>query len=591
MFKDLLYEFEHHSTGTQTCDTDSVVLDTYRLASGLYIRLNDGGPMDKLFIPKSGEMPESGLLEWFKRADFQSRIINTNKAIDLPQKKVHSNNIYTMFCKYETFLENNILSASLRKSIERYYSKFLVPWDNDTEKILDSAGYEKLTPLQVDVCKNRICSSLDTVAAVLLEQPTKGGCYVKMFINMPDDDYVREGSRYFLPRIFNCNTYNIQYNENVLGLSNSNMGMNLNKPYLEHKTTSFKVPYRVSASDAVTLRKFMIWLGNQKRDSKSIYSGYVPVIKHSPQLLEVTSEITNNQHTHYLQFHPDKMEGFIINDYDFLPCYSDKLDKPFEVQNYLNASKFELGGKKFFLSEVEQAVDFYLFNKQLVFNYAPREIKVSSRLNAKLAKEVMASRDMFFAWFHKGNSAPLMAGLEQATLRIVIARLQDIGQPVYLKSALNMRYSLIDYFELEGKDMANRIKDQYEALKTKVLSKDGNAFCESEIEFYMAAGQILCYLISLSKAQKVTYDTLLRGVLGSATAESIKEQVNHYLLKYSYAIDTKDHQFNRMLTIVNSYDAQDGEKTCIDALLCGFATDSIITDSIIKEKKQGGNRR
>lgn len=583
MFKDLLYEFEHHSTDSHAFDVNGMIQDTYRLAHGLYIRLNDDGGLDKLFIPKDGEMPDSELCDWFKMADFQSLLIEMNKSVD-PKKKIHSNNIYTMFCKYETFLENGKVNTALHESIVRYYSTFSQPWDSKTAQILGSAGYEKLELSQIDTCKNRILSAIDEVVAVLLEQPVKGGCYVKLFIHVPDEDYLREGARYYLPRIFNCNNYNLEYDGKLIGLSNANMGMNAKKPYLSHKTTAFQVPYRLDLQDAIALRKFLIWLGGQKRDGKPVLSGYIPVKKHKPQLFEGRKCIDDSSALDYIHF--EKGMGVTIDDYDFLPCYSDKLEKPFLINNYLNAPKFELGGKKSFLSEVEQAADFYLFNKQLIFNYAPNEIKVSSRLNAQLAREVIASRDMFFAWFHKGDSAPLRAGLEQATLRTVIARLHDIGQPSYLKSALNMRYSLIDYFESEGKGMGNRIKDQYEALKSKVLGKDSNAFCENGTEFYMAAGQILNYLLSLSKAQKVTYDTLLRGVLGSATAESIKEQVNRYLLKYSYAIDTKNPRFNRMLTIVNSYDGNDGEKACIDALLCGFATDNII---YYKNKEESDN--
>ena len=52
MLKDLLNEFIHHQDQYSEFDMDTMVLDSYRLKPGLYIRLNRDGGLDECFIGK-----------------------------------------------------------------------------------------------------------------------------------------------------------------------------------------------------------------------------------------------------------------------------------------------------------------------------------------------------------------------------------------------------------------------------------------------------------------------------------------------------------------------------------------------------------
>ena len=106
-----------------------------------------------------------------------------------------------------------------------------------------------------------------------------------------------------------------------------------------------------------------------------------------------------------------------------------------------------------------------------------------------------------------------------------------------------------------------------------------STFCESKMEFYLAAGQILKYLFSLSKAQKLCYDVLLRSVTSAKTPAGLKAQIQQVFIKYAYDIECTlpYSRYDKMLTIVNSYiPDNDGESIWVDMLLCGFAADSII---------------
>ena len=164
-------------------------------------------------------------------------------------------------------------------------------------------------------------------------------------------------------------------------------------------------------------------------------------------------------------------------------------------------------------------------------------------------------------------------------MQLVLAQLEDLVSLNSLAYVLNVRYALLEYFNEEEKHMGNEVANAYEALKDKVINQKTNTFCESRMEFYLAAGQLLKYLFSLSKAQKVCYDVLLRSVTSSKTLAGLKAQIQQLFNKYAYSIESTHPRYNKMLTIVNSYiPAQEDEEIWLDMLLCGFATENIIEE-------------
>lgn len=576
MLDDLLYQFQHHEVDGHMFDIDTMVLESYRLKPGLYIRLNNDDTMNELYVDKKGNCNNEQLHPWFAKMDFTSCLIEMNKSVD-PKKKIHSNNIYTMFCKLNNFINNGAVNPNLASDIERYYSEFRAFKDVKAKEILTAAGYTLLEEAKISNCKDRMIAVLTSTSALVMKYAIKDNCYIKLFLDADEAAYTYEGSRYLLPKIFNCNDYNLEYNGKVLGLSNSNMGMNAKKPFLEHKSTAFKVPFRISAEDAVTLRKLFLWLGSQKREEKAVSSGYIPVDRHLPELLVEADKLFQRQSVNYVHF--ENGMDVTIDDYDFLPRYCDKLDEPVQFKNYLEVKGFS-GGNKVLLSEVEEIINRYFFNYKLVYNYYTSSVRAGKDLSHELAEQIMLTRDVWHAWFRKGNPVLLTAEIvNKLTMQIILAQLQDLNYLNTIAYSLNIRFALLKYFNKEDQDMGNQVANAYNALKDKVINQKRNAFCESRMEFYLAAGQILKYLFSLSKAQKICYDVLLRSVTSAKTPSGLKAQIQQFFRKYAYDIEcTRSYsRYDKMLTIVNSYiPDNDDENIWVDMLLCGFATDSII---------------
>ncbi|MGI6605592.1 MAG: hypothetical protein ACOX2X_00805 [Peptococcia bacterium] len=575
MLKDLLNEFIHHQDQYPEFDIDAMLIDNYRLKPGLYIKINRNGDFDELYVGKKGEISANdSLVEWFKRADFYSSLIEMNKPVD-PKKKIHSNNKFSLFCKLETFW-NEGLNPQLEEHIERYFNALMTVKDKESAEILTTAGYKPLDKKDVEEYKQLFLSSLNEVGERIRTHNIRDNCYIKLFIDEKIDAYSYECGRYMLPKIFNCNNYNESVNGKVLGLSNTDMGMNAKKPYLEHKTTQYKVPYRIETEEAIKLWKLYIWFNGQTRDEKPLYNGYIPIGEHDPQLLAVAKEIGVRKAVFYLHF--ERGIEITIDDFDMLPSFKDEMDRPIIFKNYLDVPNYK-GGRKQKLSEVEEHINEYLFASQLSKNYDVEKVQVTNKLSQALAVQIMLSREAMKAWLRKGDTLPLRSCVDKITKGVVLARLQNLEYASALAHMLNVRLSLLNYFNEEGKDMGEIIKDAYESLKVKVLNTDKNrepVTCESNTEFCLAVGQLLYYYFSLSEAQKISYDVLWRIITAAKDAEGLKREQKKYFQKYAYRIDTNNPRFNNMLSIVTSYVPEKEEPADIDALLFGFVTSNII---------------
>lgn len=575
MLREIINEFINHETQYPEFDVDTMVLDHYQLKPGLYLQLNDDGSMDELYVAKKSSLPENDpLIEWFKYADFNSCLVEMNKPVD-PKKKIHSNNLFSLFCRRDTFRQNGAVHPKLREHIERYFSALLATRDKESAGILAAAGYEPLQPEAIRTSKERFLASLDAVAERIERYDIKDNCYIKLFLHTGEEEYAYESGRYLLPKLFNNNSYNVTVDGQVLGLSNANMGMNAKKPYLEHKTAAFKVPYRITTREAGLLRKLFLWLNGQTREGKPLYAGYIPIGDHAPELFAISGEVDVRRPVSYLHF--DRGIALTIDDYDFLPSFNDRMDKPLTFENYLDAPKYQ-GGRLDKLSAVEAHINENLYAFQLVRNYDVERVKASDKLPQVLADQIMLSRDAMKAWLRKGDALSIKSCIDKVTMGVLLARLQNLEYVPALGYGLNVRFSLLNYFHEEEIDMGDTIRTAYENLKEKVLTTEEPVFCQSGTEFYLAVGQLLYYYFSLSQAQTLHYDVLWRGIAGAKYLEDIKAENWKHFRKYAHAIAFNRSCFNKMLSIASSYVPEDQEPVNLDALFYGFAANNIIIE-------------
>ena len=550
---------------------DKIVLDYYKPKDGLYIRINKDGSRDYLIIQK--ETFEDELYKWFKERDYYSVLLEMNKPVD-SKKKIHSNNYYTIFMKKDIFPgigKNPLSDDEFRERVNNYFDVL-----EDTETKKDK--YTEMVLKEIDstldherIKKNKkyILENIDELIKEIKTYDFEG--YISIFFEAMEEEYEIEYERYMIPRIFNKNSYNVMIDGEVWGLSNSNMGTNEKKPYLENKTMKCKVPYRVRVDDAIIIKKFFDWL-NYKREWDMVlsydysFSGEDTNIKN----------IGDKYHNHILRFERTK-DGQFITDYEYVPYFTRKIE--FTLENVLHIAKKEKNITTIIedisivdIFHLEQKVNEIFFNKQMIDNYYG---EVKSYLSSNLENLLIISRSAFNSFFRKGLDNGLKNIIEKIGKEIVKEHLR-ISKQMYINKAaeaFNLWVSLMKYLNIGGKEMADKLLYYINLLEDKGRGENP-AICNSDEEFYFATGQIAYYLLSQSESSRLTHG-VTEPFLRANTAVELKRQLKNVYEQYNHAISFKNKKFNQIFAMVMGYETKERLKKHEDMLLAGFMAKNI----------------
>jgi CRISPR-associated protein Csh1 len=223
---------------------DKLILDSYQLKDGLYVKINNDESIE-YFIKSSRKVKMEGksiteydfkdtsgvsqlkIYEWFKARDYYSNVIDTGKSYDAPKKTIHNNNYLTLFMKIENFLEVEFshLRAKLFKKVLSFKE-----FDSPNEKKILENFCHLIKPLsrKKDIVKKmkQLERFLPQVKEFSKEYNPKE--YMRIFFEKDEDIYKQESSIYIALKIYNKNKYLLEANDVVYGLSNDNMGLNVN---------------------------------------------------------------------------------------------------------------------------------------------------------------------------------------------------------------------------------------------------------------------------------------------------------------------------------------------------------------------------
>lgn len=560
---------------------DKIVLDYYKPKTGLYIRINKNGSRDYLTIEK--DSIEDELYSWFKERDYYSSLLSMNKPID-PKKKIHSNNYYTIFMKKDIFPgigKNELKVKDFEERVIAYFEILENPnYRNDkrTSELLNKLE----TPPDVNVIaenKKYILDNIENLTEKIKAHEFDG--YISIFFDASLEEYVREYKRYILPRVFNKNDYNVNIDGEIWGLSNSNMGTNAKKPYLENKTMKCVVPYRVKVDDAILIKKFFDWLNYKREKDMAIPYDY------SFEGEETEIYKKDRSKSHILRIGRAK-EGEIITDYEFVPFFTTKIN--FQFENILQTTKkikevqslVDYGHivKRY---ELEQKADEIFFNKKMTDNYYG---DIKSNMSNNLKNLLFISRSAFNNYFRKGIDDSLKDIIEGVGREIVKEHLID-ADGLFIKKAIdafNLWISILKFLEVGGEEMADKLKDLIKVLEEKG-NEENLAVCESDEEFYFAAGQLAYFLLSQSEASKLTHG-VTEPFLRANTADELKRQLRNIYEQYNHGISFNNKRFNQIFAMVMGYETKERMKKLEDIFLAGFMAKNLFYTPITQKSER-----
>lgn len=557
---------------------DKLILDNYIPDDGTYIIVdleNNNVISQDIKYDKKNKTLNKGSISYYEdicNYDYYSVLLEMNKPID-PKKKIMSNNYMTFFTK-KSSVKPEVLTDEI---IDTYYKILADPEIKYEGKAKSKAIYKevekhlgKVNIEELNKCKSWIKENL-----FKLDIDTEKKDYLKIFFKYPIEAYVREGSRYFTPNIYNKNDFNIVINNKTFGMHNNNNGLNAKKPFFENKTRKNKIAYLIDDSEVLLQKKLFDYFSNLVNQSK--YNVYI-----NNEEISAYSEAKFPDYDFsgiYLRMRKDKNEVAIIS-CDYITDYSNKLKKEFIFENVLDSdiskdTEIKYGKYKC-LSDIEKLINIIIFSKWLHNNYFTEPDKISMN-DGYLKSSLIIAREVLGNWFYKGDSSGVCAVLNKVTLNIIKGNISD-GNIPKARTQFNFRWSIKKYFggDINMADVLNSIKSE---LRTKINAENTGKI-NNDNEYYFAVGQLVYYFISKNKGNKKPH-SLANPFVNAKNNEVIKEKLRALYKKYNYDIDIKGRRFKNLYAMILSYEPEG--KINQDIIIAGYLHDNLIYE---KDKKE-----
>lgn len=559
---------------------DKLILDNYQLKDGLYVKVNTDGSLEYfIFSNDKKEKNKENCLKdlngnikqrqynWFVERDYYSSIINddTNKSITSARyAKILSTNYLSFFFRHSIIFEkiNNKLytkdeitddiirsldpkqSKALKERLEKRLIAFSELWE-----IAEKHYYPKLelnTQKSINY-RNIVENVINYIQLSNIETD-----YIKIFIDVNIDEYKKVQELYWKERIFNKNDFNIEIENEVFGLSNSNISFSVDKPFNEHKTTKFKVPFRISQIDAIFTKIFFDWLENQDVKNEYIFN---------KDFLYINRYMANQKDLSYKKD---------IKEFDYLPIKIKNLEKPIHVTNFLQIKdKEDYGIKELFV--LEENIDEIFYNKQLKHNYFRDDLKVSDFVSKKLQQLIFETKYAMINYFKKFDEREFYQVVKKYGNDFVIEHLRQ-NLEYKAKESLNLKFSLLQH---KGEKIMD-IKSMQEVI-IKKLEKSDYENLKSE-EFFYLCGQVASYLLSKKNQHDKMHD-LVEPFLRSNNAQKLKKEIEFAFFQYKHAIHFGAKKLNNAIALIEAYEGEEKLSYFMDSFLVGYLSNTYIFKS------------
>ncbi len=553
MFKECLEVFakELESKG------EKLILDSYIPADGTYLIIDSNGNIKaKTEIQKDKKTKEVDRSSPFYTQicfyDYHSQLISMNKPVD-SKKVIHSNNYLSFAVKKESIVSGKLT----QELIDGYFEMLKDPLEKKYKKSKEAGRiYEMFeeTEGEVDTANlEKNCRWIKEHVFSLEDVDLGGKNYLKVYFENENQVYEKEGRRYFLPNLYNNNDYNIEIENKVYGLPDNNLGMNVKKPLLSFKSRKVPASYLLNGEDVMLQKKFFDYLMNLVSSGR--YHVYIDTAQKKIIGYRNGEAPDKIESGYYLRLKKGKSEAEIWAA-DNIATYMNKLDKPFLFQNIANAGHekskeyYDSYRTYHYRTEVGQLINEVFFMKWLAGNYTADagDIKVKDEV---LKQNILFSRDIIFDWIFKGRDIGMGVVLEKISL-ILAKRATLNGYRDRALWQLNLRWSFREYFSKKGEcEMGEIITDLKESVKKKIFA-DTTVPLENDREYYFVVGQLVSYLLSLSKA-KDNNQSLLNPFLNAKSDEEIKRRILQIYKKYNYRISSNRKRARNLLALVEGY--------------------------------------
>lgn len=575
----------------QEPDGETLILDQYVPKDGSYYLITRKAdhtfeldePLEISYDKKKkeiiGAMDER--YEFIKFLDYNSKLLEMNKPID-PKKQIHSNNYLTFFVKKDALKDGKVT----KEIIEGYYKILEDPTlkykKGNARKIFDKT-VELIGELDREFLLEIKEWILNFDFSQLVYADKKD--YLKIFFILEDKNatkqlYEKEGKRYLLPNIFNSNDFNVEVDGEIWGLPNDNLNMNGKKPFLGHLSRNEKVPCLISQEDALLRSQFFDYLmGLASIEKCNVYVDFERNKIDGYRSGEKPESIENGC---FLRI--QKGKEVEIHRVEQVVNFNKNLKKTFLYSNYFGLKKEDILAPESVetIGDIEAKINMIFFNGKLTSNYFT-DAKDITLYDSVLKQSILTARDRIFTYFHTNQEVKLMGMMESVMWEllhnVLTSEENDFAKKKKLREQLNLRWALLDYWKDEKEEIGMQTVRQ--SVREKINTKEDWEFTSKE-EYYYAAGQIISYLFSLSKAKSVPASEI-NPFLNVRSKEQFLERLLRIYQKYNYSFELKN-RFQRTFAKLQ----QVREEWELDRiwLVAGFADDNLFYEKSKVEKNK-----
>lgn len=583
-------------------EDEKVVLDSYHLQNGIYILFKKDGSHEILEVNKDTDNTTS-LYEYFKIRDFYSNYIDSNKALDTTYKekrdgkeysmlkKICSNNHYTLFFK-NRFVEGLIKEPKetipvdiFLKGIDKYFTSMVDLGKNDKnteiilEKIKDNISTDEEILNNQEIIKEKFVETVNIIKEKELTKDT----WIKIFLEADISEYEKASLKYTYLKIFNKNDENKLKDEEVYGINNYNFGYTTaKKPFMELKSTSYKVASMMSLEDIKVIRNMYIWL------LKNVSNKDFVKIPLNFNFNGLDEKKINGKPIYLLRVKNDNGTAK-VEDFDFIPFYSEKIET-FKCSNYFN-TKFNLEESEFAtkdIYELEKRVSKIWFSNCLRESYYSFKEIVSKRtMVANWKKEILKQNaKIFFEFFHKANSRPLKQNLDKVAFNICYNTLLDEYKDGNIYNSIKAMNLWIAFDEYLGGNFKMVKNDIY--LKSKDVVLNSGKIESDEMYFFMV-GQVAKYILNKSKANTKT-QSMIDPLMKASKQEKLISVILQMRDKYGYDLMLSNKKFDNILKQILTDEIEKDIVKNRKYILAGFLEDNLFYIKSDNESNEDNNQ-
>lgn len=572
-------------------ENEKVVLDSYELADGFYYVIDENNNFKKLQI-LNNESDNYELEKYLKIRDFYSKYINSNKALDTAykekindkeysmQKKICSNNIYTVFFKnkyVEGLIDNDketIPIEVFKKGIEKYYDSLLKLGSDSKEEMLLN---ERYTENEIKVYKEKMLKAFDIIYEDIKKQDLQKENWIKIFFEKDIEEYKRVSGIYIKIKLFNTNDNNIKIAEKIYGANNYNYGLNSKKPYLELKSTNFKIGSYINDKDIQTLNNLYIWLYNNAT-IKNVLK--LPEDWNFHGIPDDEEEIRDKD-TYIIKVIGNNGNAR-IDDYRYTSNYNTKIRK-FICKDYLsNDSKIIFETENIYALNLYTSNIWFAENEKSSKNYIKDsyydyDLKISKSILSNWKKEILKQyNDLFLELFEQEQQNNFIRKLDEIAIIIIENMyIDNMKKNKYYtnssRKAFNLWIAYKQYFNKEGENEEMKINNLQEQCKE--IINDGKNI-QTEEQYYYLAGQVAYYLLSRSKADKLTQD-VTEPFIKANNIKKLKKEIEFLYDKYKYDIYLNYPKFNNIMSQILLLEPEEKVKDNKEIILAGLLANNL----------------